>query len=103
MSKKKELEKVHEEMDEQQEKSDLYQKSSRVGMLVGLAVCLVLTVVKLLIKQPWQDVGLVYCSIFCSRYLYLWAKQKKNSSMICAVLWGIGAAVLLILYLIAIL
>ena len=103
MSKKKELEKAHEAMDQQQKESDLYQKSSRVGMLVGLAVCLVLTVVKLLLKQPWQDVGLVYCSIFCSRYFYQWARQKKSSDMICGVLWGIAAAVLLILYLLAIL
>ena len=110
MSKKKQLEKVQQEQREQQEqhkiqeeKSDLYQKSSRVGMLVGLLFCAILIVIKLLCRQPWQDAGIVYGAIFSGRYFCQWARQRNASSLIFAIFWGAVAAVLLTLYLIAIL
>ena len=107
MSKKKKLEKGLEEEQEQlqiqSEKSDVYKKGSRVGMLTGLIFCLALVVVKLLAKQPWQDVGALYCAIFSGRYFYQWARQKKAFPMICAVLHGVASLALLISYLIVIL
>lgn len=78
---------------------DILQKSSGVGMLVGVLVCLGLMVAKVMCDQPYQDVYAVYCAIICGQYMYKWARQKEKKLLFFGLTWGTCAVVLLISYL----
>ena len=91
------------EQQTQAENTEVLLKSGRVGMLTGLVLCVAFIIVRLILKQPWQDLGALYCSIFCGRYFYKWARQSKNTDMLFGILWGVAAAAFLIFYFIVIL
>ncbi len=83
------------------EQLDILQKSSHAGMVAGLVVCLVLTVIKMVANQQWQDLFCIYCTAVCGQYGYKWFRTKNISMLICALLWGAGALALLISYLVS--
>ena len=49
---------------------DILQKSSTIGMTVGLIMCVVLMIINIYCNQPYQDVYSVFCSILCGQYMY---------------------------------
>ena len=49
------------QMDEME--MDIFQKSSYIGMTVGLIMCVVLMIINIYCNQPYQDVYSVFCSI----------------------------------------
>lgn len=71
-------------------------RGGRTAFAVGLAVCVVLMVVKIMADQPFTDVYAVYCSMMAAVYLYQWYKVREWEDMVYGLLWGVVALVLLI-------
>lgn len=81
---------------------DILLKSNHVGLLAGLAVCLIIMVIKMYYNQPYQDIYSIFCFIFCGQYLYRWIRQKDKNMLFIGVLWGISALLLFIVFLMTI-
>ena len=77
---------------------DILQKSSTIGMTVGLIMCVTLMIINIYSNQPYQDVYSVFCSIFCGQYMYRWIRQKDKFTLFCGICWGLVAVLLFILY-----
>ena len=78
---------------------DILQKSSTIGMTVGLIMCVVLMIINIYCNQPYQDVYSVFCSILCGQYMYKWIRQKDKFTLFCGICRGFVAVLLFILYL----
>lgn len=78
---------------------DILQKSSNVGMIVGLIICLVLMIIKIFCNHPYEDVYSVSCAILCSQYIYRWVRQKEKFTLFCGIAWGVVTVLLFIMYL----
>lgn len=76
----------------------MLQKSSHIGMIVGLFLCVILMIIKMSINQPWQDVYAVFCAMMCGQYIYRWFQQREKFVLFCGILWGISTCALLIAY-----
>lgn len=85
------------QMDEME--MDIFQKSSYIGMTVGLIMCIILMIINIYCNQPYQDVYSVFCSILCGQYMYRWTRQKDKFTLFCGICWGFTAVLLFILYL----
>ena len=77
------------QMDEME--MDIFQKSSYIGMTVGLIMCVVLMIINIYCNQPYQDVYSVFCSILCGQYMYRWIRQKDKFTLFCGICWGFVA------------
>ena len=77
-------------------------KASYVGMVVGALLCLLLMAVKVFRDLPYHDVYAVICSICCAHSLYKWTHYKTKTLLAAGIIWGITAALLLVVYLLKI-
>lgn len=82
---------------------DILQKSTRMGMLVGLVFCLVIMVVKMALEQPHQDVYSLYAVMMSAQNFYRWWYQRERILFLVSLGWGAVGIFLFVVYLIQIL
>ncbi len=77
---------------------DVLLRGNRVGLIVGLCICMIIMGVKLYRGQAYQDIYSVFCAIFCGQSFYKGVRLKDRSTIVLGVLWGISSLLLLIGY-----
>lgn len=81
---------------------DILNRGSKVGLLVGLAACLIVMIAKMIANVPYYDVYAIYCFMAGGQWLYKWTRLKKKSDLGYGILWCGLAAGLFIGYLVEI-
>ena len=83
---------------------DILQKSTKAGMIAGLAYCMVLMMIKIFLGQPHQDIYSLYSVILSAYYGYRWTRQREcKTFLIGACVWGAVGIFLFVVYLVQIL
>ncbi len=77
---------------------DILLRGNRIGLIVGLILCLIVMSMKIYLGQPYQDIYAVVCSILCGQFLYKGIRLKDKSMKFIGAIWGISALLLLIAY-----
>ena len=88
--------KKHNKLDEME--VDVLLRGNRVGLIVGLVLCLVIMGIKAYLDQPYQDIYSVFCSILCGQYLYKGFRLKDRSMILVGAIWGFTTLILFIGY-----
>lgn len=68
---------------------DIFNKGSKVGLILGLVGCLIMMVLKMIAGVPWYDVYAIYSLMVCGQWLYKWIRIKKKRDLYYGILWGI--------------
>lgn len=77
---------------------DILLRGNRIGLIVGLILCLIVMSMKIYLGQPYQDIYAVVCSILCGQFLYKGIRLKDKSMIFIGAIWGITSLILLIGY-----
>lgn len=85
-------------MDEMQ--LQIISDGSRYARAMGMIVCVLLMVVKLISNQPWADVYAVLSIMNGTVCLYRWKKLKQKSDLAMGLLWLATTVILLVVYIV---
>lgn len=77
------------QMDEMER--DIFNKGCKVGVIVGLAACLIAMIVKIYAGVPYYDVYAIYCFMTGGQWFYRWACLKQKRDLYYGILWCITA------------
>lgn len=81
------------------EMEQLVQKTGcKNSLTFGIALCIVLTILKLRAGVSFNDVYAVWGSMASIYNLYVWKELKDKSNLFLGIVWGTGSFVCLILY-----
>lgn len=81
---------------------DILNKGCKVGVLTGLAACLITMVAKMIANVSYYDVYAIYCFMVGGQWFYKWVRLEKKRDLCYGFLWCGLAAVFFISYLIEI-
>lgn len=66
---------------------DILNKGCKVGLMAGLAACLIAMVTKIIAGIPYYDVYAIYCFMAGGQLIYRWIRLKKKSDLCYGILW----------------
>ena len=83
---------------------EMEQQVQRTGcknsLTAGIALCILLTIVKLRAGESYYDVYAVWGLMACVYNLYVWKELKDKSNLFLDVAWGISSLFCLVQYVI---
>ena len=68
------------------------------SLTAGIALCILLTIVKLRAGESYYDVYAVWGLMACVYNLYVWKELKDKSNLFLGVAWGISSLFCLVQY-----
>lgn len=78
-------------MDEMEQ--DILNRGCKFSVIIGLVVCLVMMIAKMLAGVCYYDVYAIYCCMAGSQWLYKWRRLKEKWALACGMMWyavGLG-------------
>ena len=82
--------------------NEMEQQVQRTGcknsLTAGIALCILLTIVKLRAGESYYDVYAVWGLMACVYNLYVWKELKDKSNLFLGVAWGISSLFCLVQY-----